>query len=464
MREVLEALREATQTGKPALQQQPSIAVLPFANMSRDADDEYFSDGLAEEIINALTQVKGLKVIARTSAFAFKGKNEDIRKIAEMLGVSNVLEGSVRRAGNRLRITAQLIHAADGTHLWSQRYDRDMTDIFAIQDEIGQAISEALQVRLAPRARTVNVEAYQHYLKGQYHRVRYTPESMAKAKECFEQALALDPHYAPAYSGLATYYHALAVLDMKPTADMVPLAKSAAEKALALDPANSEAHSVLAVAAGVFDYDWKMAEARLRKAMAAERVAAMVRFRYAMYYLLPFGRVPEAIEQGRLALETDPLSTTLHYFMSLCLFLAKQYQESIDYARRGLEIDELLLTVVDDGASQLQAGLAGEAIASFQRVVEWLPGCPGVDGHWPRPTVRRASASSARNGPRSSSARTATPFGRQSITPSAAKWRLCLTHSTGPAGSARQPSPCFKTIRSLTPTAPTRASRPCSRK
>src|SRR3984885_8301888 len=152
------------------VEKSPSIAVLPFANMSRDADDEYFSDGLAEEIINALTQLAGLKVIARTSAFAFKGKNEDIRKIAETLGVSNVLEGSVRRAGNRLRITAQLIHAADGMRLCSQRHDRDMTDVFAIQDEISQAISEALQVHLAPRSRKVNVEAYQLYLKGQYHR------------------------------------------------------------------------------------------------------------------------------------------------------------------------------------------------------------------------------------------------------------------------------------------------------
>ena len=142
----------ATATGVAALhaQSSPSIAVIPFANMSRDADDEYFSDGLAEEIINALTQVQGLKVIARTSAFAFKGKNEDIRKIAETLGVSNVLEGSVRKAGNRLRITAQLIHAADGTHLWSQRYDRDMTDIFAIQDDIAGAIVENLKLRFNP--------------------------------------------------------------------------------------------------------------------------------------------------------------------------------------------------------------------------------------------------------------------------------------------------------------------------
>lgn len=153
--------------------QQPSIAVLPFANMSRDADDEYFSDGLAEEIINMLAQVSGLNVIARTSAFAFKGQNTDIRKIAETLGVTNVLEGSVRRAGTRLRVTAQLIRASDGMHLWSQRYDRELTDVFAVQDEISTAISQALQLKLSPEAAaktryTPKLPAYEALLKARY--------------------------------------------------------------------------------------------------------------------------------------------------------------------------------------------------------------------------------------------------------------------------------------------------------
>ena len=172
MAELREALERPPRPER-LMQQQPSIAVLPFANMSRDADDEYFSDGLAEEIINALAQVPGLKVIARTSAFAFKGKNEDIRKIAETLGVTNVLEGSVRRAGNRLRVTAQLIHAADGTHLWSQRYDREMTDVFAVQDEIAAAIAGALQVKLTGKPATArphepNLPAYEAFLKGRH--------------------------------------------------------------------------------------------------------------------------------------------------------------------------------------------------------------------------------------------------------------------------------------------------------
>jgi TolB-like protein/Tfp pilus assembly protein PilF len=371
VRELRVALQQIS--AKPA-DQQPSIAVLPFANMSRDAEDEYFSDGLAEEIINALAQVKGLKVIARTSAFAFKGKNEVIRKIAETLGVSNVLEGSVRKAGSRLRITAQLIHAADGTRLWSQRYDRDMTDIFAIQDEISQAISEALQLQLAPRAQSVNIEAYQNYLKGLYYGLRFTPEGLAKAKESFEQALAIEQDYAQAYTGLAVYYHVLAVLYMKPAGDVAPLAKSAAEKALAIDPANCGAHSVLAIVAAAFDYDWKVAETHHRKAMAAEPVPPLVRYRYAGYYLLPLGRVADAMEQCRSALETDPLSMFLHLGMVWSMYHAKQYRETIEYARRTLEIDaNFYLIWLVMGLAQLRAGMIQEAITSLKRTVELAP-------------------------------------------------------------------------------------------
>jgi TolB-like protein len=187
---------------------QPSIAVLPFVNMSDDKEQEYFSDGLAEEIINALAQITGLKVTARTSAFAFKGKQEDIRKIAEALGVANVLEGSVRKAGNRIRVTAQLISAADGNHIWSERYDREMADVFAIQDEISQAIAEKLRVRLSTnrplvRRHTENLEAYNLYLRGRNHHLKVTPEHMAKAREFYEQAIALDPNYARAWTGFA---------------------------------------------------------------------------------------------------------------------------------------------------------------------------------------------------------------------------------------------------------------------
>jgi len=376
MSEVRAALEQASAT---VTAKSPSIAVLPFANMSADKENEYFSDGLAEEILNLLVKIPGLKVIARTSSFAFRGKEQDITQIAEALRVLTILEGSVRRAGNRIRVTAQLINAADGTHLWSERYDRDMADVFAIQDEIAQAISEALKVRLAPRAQIVNLEAYQNYLKGQYYRVRLTAESLAKSKEYFEQALAIDPNYASAYSGLATYYNSLAALSLKSTGEVAPLAKSAAEKALALDPANSEAHSALAVAAAFLDYDWKVAGTHYFKAMATEPVPPMVRLRYAQFYLLPLGRFADAEEQSRLALETDPLSMYNQFGMAWSMAFTKKYQETIEYSRKALEIDPnfyLIWSVM--GYAQLHAGLAQEAIISLKRAVElaqwWFPG------------------------------------------------------------------------------------------
>jgi len=372
--QVKEALLAITSGVGTPVERVPSIAVLPFANMSADKENEYFSDGLAEEILNLLAKIPSLKVIARTSSFAFRGKEQDITKIAEALRVRYILEGSVRRSGNRIRVTAQLIHADDGTHLWSERYDRDMTDVFAIQDEIGQAISEGLKLRLAPRAKTVNIEAYQNYLKGQYHFLRFTPESAAKAREFFEQALAIDPNYASPYSGLAVYYYTLATFGIRPAGEVAPLVKSAAEKALAIDPADSEAHSALASIAAMFDYDWKAAEQHFRKAMAAEPVPPMVRFRYALYRLHPLGRVSDAMEQIRLGLDTDPLSMILHYSMALSMQHARQYRETIEYARRAMEIDaNYFLMWYAMGLAQLSAGFTQEAIASFKRVVELAP-------------------------------------------------------------------------------------------
>ena len=369
--DVHEAIAQAVQ--KPA-DKSPSIAVLPFVNMSADKENEYFSDGLAEEILNLLAKIPGLKVIARTSSFAFRGKEQDITEIAEALRVQNILEGSVRRSGNRIRITAQLIQAADGTHLWSERYDRDMTDVFAIQDEIGQAISEALKLRLAPRTQVVNIEAWQLNLKGEYWRLQFTPESLAKAKENFEQALAIDPNYAQAYTGLALYYHVLAVFGMKPATEMVPLLKSAARKALALDSANTEAHLVLAVTAGSFDYDWKSAEEHHRNARRSGSVPPRARYSFALYYLLPLGRLSEATEQARSALDSDPLSMLLHFGVVWITYYARQYRESIESAHKALEIDPNHYMIwFGLGFAQLGAGLPEEAVKSFKRVMELAP-------------------------------------------------------------------------------------------
>src|SRR5262249_2757114 len=198
VRAALEKCATSSGHGAAAAEPEPSIAVLPFANLSADKENEYFSDGLAEEILNALTRVPGLKVTARTSAFAFRGEKQDIRKIGDLLGVSTVLEGSVRRAGNRIRVTVQLIQVSNGDQLWSERYDREMTDVFAVQDEISQAIVDVLKVKLAKpggkaaMGQQTNIEAYQAYLKGRFHVLKFNPDDLARAQKYTEEAIALD--------------------------------------------------------------------------------------------------------------------------------------------------------------------------------------------------------------------------------------------------------------------------------
>ena len=355
----------------------PSIAVLPFANLSADKENEYFSDGLAEEILNLLARIPGLKVIARTSSFAFRGRDMDVVRIAEALRVRHILEGSVRKAGNRIRVTVQLVAAGDGTQVWSERYDRDVTDVFAIQDEIAQAVSQALRVRLAPPARTVNVEAYQHHLRGRFYLLRLTQESLAKARGCFEQALAVDPHYAPVHSALAEYYHTALLLGLQPVAAVAPLARAAAGRALAIDPHHAEAHSILGSIVGNVEYRWDVAGDHQRRAMAVEPVTSIIRVRYAAWYLLPLGRIEEAREQVRLGMETDPLNLPLHYGLMLCTNHARQYLETIEHGRRALEIDPTMYILwLSVAQAQLALGLVQDAIDSLTRVVEIAPWMP----------------------------------------------------------------------------------------
>ena len=322
----------------------PSIAVLPFANMSRDADDEYFSDGLAEEIINLLAHVSGLKVIARTSAFAFKGKNEDIRKIAETLGVNNVLEGSVRRAGNRLRITAQLIQAADGSHLWSERYDREMTDVFAIQDEIAQAITAALKLTLSISAveqrYQPNLPAYEAFLKAQHQFGKLTPESIARSKEYYEQAIALDPKFALAHIGLGHHFLLLASGGLMPANEAMPLMRASGQRALEIDPMLPEAHAMLGVVAGGYEYDWKEAERLFRLATARDPVPPLVHSWYGWFFLLMLGRVENAVEEMEQSLREDPLNVISRVVLAQVLSAAGRYEDACTECRRILEIDE----------------------------------------------------------------------------------------------------------------------------
>ena len=301
----------------------PAIAVLPFANLSDEKENEYFSDGLAEEIINHLTRASGLKVIARTSAFAFKGKQEDVRHIARTLGVSHVLEGSVRRSGSRVRVIAQLIAATDGGHLWSERYDRELADIFAIQDEIAQAISSALQVRFSAGARqhTPPLPAYEAYLKARYCVASFTRQSLLRGKDFFERAIALDPEFVEARSGLAAAILSSVLPGLSPAREAMPLARAAAQSALNIDPGASEAHAMLGMIASLYDLDGEEAERQFELALKREPIPSDVRFYRSMQLLLR-GQPRESAEQGLRGLKDDPLSFLGRFHRSAALLAA----------------------------------------------------------------------------------------------------------------------------------------------
>ena len=293
-----------------------SIAVLPFANLSADRENEYFGDGLAEEIINALAQVEGLKVIARTSAFSFKGKNEDVRNIAQALGVTHVLEGSVRRAGDRIRVTAQLIAAADGTHLWSERYDRPMTDVFAMQDEIAYAITDALKGRLGgalarPRHYTPRLSAYETFLRGRAHLTQFTPDAWNRAKGHFEQAIALDAEYADPHAELALGYFISGMHGIRPMREVAPFVRAEVDQALELNPSDPRPRFLQGAIALAHDYDWKTAETHFAASMSATDVSGHARWIYASLYLRGLGRFEESADEMGRAVQQDPLNAGL---------------------------------------------------------------------------------------------------------------------------------------------------------
>jgi eukaryotic-like serine/threonine-protein kinase len=260
MAEIRLALQQIVLKPDKLEEEEPSIAVLPFANMSAEKEQEYFSDGLAEEIINSLAQLPGLKVTARTSAFAFRGKEQDITRIAAELRVRTILEGSVRKAGNRIRVTAQLINAADGYHLWSQRYDRDLEDVFAVQDEIATAIAGALQVKLsvqpaALRSYRPSLPAYEAFLKARHQSLKLRSESLTRCKEYLEEAIALDPGFALPHCELAFCFRNFTIIGGMPAHASTPKIRAAARRALEIDPSLPEAHAILGLVAAECDYD-----------------------------------------------------------------------------------------------------------------------------------------------------------------------------------------------------------------
>jgi serine/threonine protein kinase len=323
--------------------QQRSIAVLPFADMSPLKDQDYFCEGLAEELISAFARISGLKVAARTSAFQFKGRADDVRQIGRQLGVETVLEGSVRKAGERLRVTAQLVSASDGYQLWSERYDRDLSDVFTIQDEIASTIVERLKLRLsaaeAPRVRHVpNVQAYNLYLQGRYWWNKRHQGGLSKATAFFEQAVELAPDYALAHSGVADAHSVIGFYGFDRPLSALARARQAAEHALELDESLPEAHVSLALIRFWYDWSWPEAEREFERALELDSHHANAHLFFGQL-LAATGRGEEADAHWRAAFERDPLSTLVNGVVGSGLNFARRYEEARERCRQALALE-----------------------------------------------------------------------------------------------------------------------------
>jgi len=355
----------------------PSIAVLPFVDMSPQKDQEYFCDGIAEELINALTHIRDLRVVARTSAFAFKGKSLDVREIGKTLSVDTILEGSIRKAGNRLRITAQLISIEDGYHLWSEKFDREMEDIFAVQDEISSAIVDKLKIKLlageqaaVKKRHTEDPEAYNLYLKGRYFTSRMTEEGLHKALDCYNAAIAMDPGFAPAYVGIAHAYGSFGVLAFAAPADVYGKARTALKKALELDGELAEAQAESAVIAFYCDWDWDAAEAGYQRTFALNAGMADAHAHYA-WHCLARGRLEEASREIKRAQNLDPLMPFFYAFSTGIHGVIGRADEALEDFRRAVELDPGIgLAYFHAGMAFFRKGQMEEAISAFQKSKE----------------------------------------------------------------------------------------------
>jgi len=353
---------------------QKSIAVLPFVNMSADKNDEYLSDGMTEELINVLAKVPGLRVPGRTSCFAFKGKNEEdiFRKVGDQLHVGTVLEGSVRKAGDKLRVTAQLINVSDGYHLWSKDYDGDVKDILNFQSNVAEQVVQALQVKLGgegtrvlAKKPTENPEAHRLYLLGRYEFAKYTQTGWNNAIRYYEQALKLDPNYALAYCGLADNYAYMGSVVM-PEKEAIAKEKEFAQKALELDPELAEAHMSLALTL-VADYDWRNGLKEFDRALELNPNLAFA-YELQAWTLNGLGRFDEAIAKTRKAVELDPLNPFFQMSLSFYQYWARQYDDAIVQARKTLEMDpNSAISHVLLGLSFLKKGDTAGAIAELEK-------------------------------------------------------------------------------------------------
>ncbi len=360
----------------PARTDMRAIGVLPFVNASPDPDTEYFTDGMTDELIDALTKVPGLHVASRTSVFSLKGKQSDVRTLGALLGVAVVLEGTVRKAGPRLRITARLTDVRDGRHLWSQRFDRDVQDVFAVQDEIAQTIVTTLRATLlgdigdpTPRRYTADLTAYTLYLKGRYSWNKRTNEGIAEGVRYFEQAIARDESYALAYTGLADCFALQLDYRGVPVGEGMRRAKEFALKALAIDETLAEAHTSLGWVLFIYDWDWDGAAREFRRALELNPRYATARQWYS-WLLMSQGRLEEAVAEGRLALELDSASVSIRRSVGWLLYYARQYEAAGEQLRRAVELNptaEETHRIL--GLVRLQQGRLDDAEVAFREAI-----------------------------------------------------------------------------------------------
>jgi serine/threonine-protein kinase len=367
--EVKAALEQCS--AKPA-EKQPSIAVLPFTNLSADKENEYFSDGLAEEILNALSQVEGLKVAARASSFSFKGKGAEMSEVGARLRVATVLDGSVRRAGNRVRVTVQLVDVSNGYQLWSERYDRQMEDIFEVQDEIARAIAEKLKVTLGAgvvKQSTKNAEAYDLYLKGRHFWHQRSPGTLRLAIEAFEKAIQLDPEYALAYAGLSDCHGLFRIYGWVRKEDVQPKALAAVTKAMTLGASLWEIQYSRAIYGFYFERNWREAEQYFRNAVEINPRSSLAQV-YFGAFLITAGRGEESLERIAIASRLDPLSAFIHVLTGAALSFLRDFDAAERATRQALDLQPgYLFSLWNRGLGFCASGRAAEAIALLEQVV-----------------------------------------------------------------------------------------------
>ena len=361
-----------------------SVAVLPFTDLSPQRDQEYFCDGLAEDLIHVLGKIEGLRVSSRTSTLQLKGRQEDVHELCERLNVAHYLTGGIRRAGSRIRVTVQLVRASDECQLWSGRYDREVEDVFALQDEIASTIAETLRPKLlggdGPKKEDApprNFEAYNLYLKGRYFWNKRTEPGLKEGAAHFREAIEKDPGYARAWSGLADSYLLLGIYGLEPPREVMPMARAAAERALVLDGTLADVHASLGCLRALYEWRWREAEAEFQRALALDPQSATAHQWHAINSLAPQGRFQEAFAEAGQARELDPLSPAIHASVGLLHYFRGDAGAAIATYEQILKMDPgFAMACFFLGLAQVQQGKANEAVASLEKAIHLSGGTP----------------------------------------------------------------------------------------